>query len=183
MNYIFPSYFYCKYQAPNAEQLISSLSKYTEEDINNSLFTWGTESSSEKVPIKWEDYYTLLQPSVDIFASHIGSGFNYKMHDPWLNIYNRGQFQEVHSHSGHDFSCVFFVNVGENFSNFYFYDRNEISTSVKLKSLLKHYTSHVINDIKTGDILFFPSHMLHGVSPHNNDIPRKTFATNFDINT
>ena len=32
-----------------------------------------------------------------------------------------------------------------------------------------------------GDILFFPSHMLHGVSPHKSDTPRVTISGNITI--
>ena len=35
---------------------------------------------------------------------------------------------------------------------------------------------------KRGDILFFPSHMLHGVSPHKSDNPRITISGNISIN-
>ena len=36
-------------------------------------------------------------------------------------------------------------------------------------------------DSKRGDILFFPSHMLHGVSPHKSDIPRMTVSGNIEL--
>ena len=184
MNIIFPSYLYYKYQAPNAEQLTNSLSKYTEKHIDNSKFVWGKQCSVERIPLKWEDYSSLLEPSINIFASDIGLNFNYKMHDPWLNFYNRGQHQEIHDHheSG-DFSCVFFINSGENFSDFYFRDRNSTELSYKFRELVKQTDTYALNDIKAGDIVFFPSHMLHGASPHNSDTIRKTFAANFDINT
>ena len=34
---------------------------------------------------------------------------------------------------------------------------------------------------KKGDIVFFPSHMLHGVSPHQSDNPRVTISGNISI--
>ena len=35
--------------------------------------------------------------------------------------------------------------------------------------------------IKAGDIMFFSSNLFHGVSPHENDMIRKTLSVNFDI--
>ena len=35
--------------------------------------------------------------------------------------------------------------------------------------------------IKAGDIMFFSSNLFHGVSPHKNDIIRKTLSVNFNI--
>ena len=32
-----------------------------------------------------------------------------------------------------------------------------------------------------GDIVFFPSHMIHGVSPHKSDNPRITVSGNITI--
>ena len=33
-------------------------------------------------------------------------------------------------------------------------------------------------EVKAGDVILFPSHMLHGVSPHGSDTVRKTFSFN-----
>ena len=38
-----------------------------------------------------------------------------------------------------------------------------------------------LDDYKEGDILFFPGGILHGVSPHNSSVVRKTLSFNFDI--
>jgi len=173
--------FYCQYRAPNAEQLIDVLNKYTEKDINNSNWTWGDQCNVERIPLKWEEYYSLLEPSVNAFAAQINTQFKYTMGDPWLNFYNRGQFQEIHDHHGADISCVFFVNNEEKFSKFYFQDRNSTLLTPLIQPLVK-YQGAFIPDIKSGDIIFFPSHMLHGASPHHSDITRKTLATNFTIN-
>ena len=173
--------FYCQYRVPNVEELTNALNKYTTEDIDNSNWTWGDQCDVERIPLKWEEYYNLLQPSVNAFATQINANFNYTMYNPWLNLYNRGQFQDVHAHNDSDFSCVFFVNNEEKFSKFYFQDRNPILLT-RLLNPLVHYEETHIPDIKSGDILFFPSHMLHAASPHQSDITRKTFAANFTIN-
>ena len=39
-------------------------------------------------------------------------------------------------------------------------------------------TFNTANLIKAGDIIFFPSYICHGVTPHNSDVTRKTFAAN-----
>ena len=35
--------------------------------------------------------------------------------------------------------------------------------------------------IKKGDIMFFSSHIFHGVSPHHNDEVRKTLSFNINL--
>ncbi len=180
MKELFKNYFYYKYQAPNAQELIDSLSSYTEESINNDKFKWGNACIIDRVPLKREDYYNLLRPSLELLMQDFGSKFNYDMYDPWLNFYRKGSFQDIHDHSQNDLACVFFLNDGDGFSNLYFYDRNSISLSRTLKSLLKYRNIHTV-DTKSGDIIFFPAHMMHGVTPHNSDVVRKTFVTNFNL--
>ena len=41
--------------------------------------------------------------------------------------------------------------------------------------------SDIYKAFEKGDILFFPSHILHGLSSHNSDVIRKTLSFNFDI--
>ena len=43
------------------------------------------------------------------------------------------------------------------------------------------YTNHHQPTVKRGDIIFFSSHLLHGVSSHENDEIRKTLSVNFKL--
>ena len=73
---------------------------------------------------------------------------------------------------------VYFMNDGD---EFYFYDRNSTSLTHSIKDLIGYKNTYGIES-KAGDIMFFPSHMLHGVSPIKNDATRITMSVNFDIN-
>ena len=63
---------------------------------------------------------------------------------------------------------------------FYFYDRNSSQLTPSIKRLVDYSNAHGIK-AKAGDILFFPSHMLHGVSPHRLDTPRTTISGNISV--
>ena len=104
---------------------------------------------------------------------------DYTMYNPWLNLYKRRDFQEVHDHREHDFACVFIINEGKGFGEFYFKDRN-CSLSLKTEQLV-NYTDVYVPKLKVGDLIIFPCFMFHGVSPHNSDIIRKTLSFNLDI--
>ena len=106
--------------------------------------------------------------------------FNYTMFNPWLNLYERGYYQELHCHKGNDLSSIFFVNDGINFSELFFYDRNANNFSDNFEELIS-YESTTNIPYKKGDIIFFPSHTLHGVTSHQNDEIRKTLSVNFKI--
>ena len=182
MKFIFPTNFYIQFQVPNAKEIIETLDYYDESHVDNSKFTWGSKSSSGKIPLKWENYIELFKPSLDIFANEFNSYIDYTMYNPWLNLYKRGDFQEVHDHHDHDFACVFIVNEGKGFGEFYFRDRNCIFPSAKVTEMMKdNYNETYIPELKTGDFIVFPSQMLHGVTPHNSDTVRKTLSFNIDI--
>ena len=43
-------------------------------------------------------------------------------------------------------------------------------------------TNHHQPTVNKGDIIFFSSHLLHGVTCHENDEIRKTLSVNFKLN-
>tara|TARA_Y100000361_G_C11106544_1_gene315149 strand:+ start:57 stop:617 length:561 start_codon:yes stop_codon:yes gene_type:complete len=180
MKYLFESNFYAKYQAPNADELIKKIDTYTDDSIDNAQFTWGDKSCSDKIPLKWQDYMELLTPSVKLFAKEFNVYFNFILNDPWINFYKRGDHQEVHDHHGNHLSSLFVANDGEGFSTFYFIDRHSHGMIDTVSKVINYNPSYNVK-LKAGDIMFFPSYLLHGVSPHKSDIIRKTLSFNFDI--
>ena len=182
MNYIFKANFYTIYQAPNADELISKINTYTDDYIDNVGFSWGNKSSSDKIPLKWEDYIDLLEPSIRLFGKEFNVNFNYTLYDPWINFYKRGDHQEVHGHAIHHLSGVFIANDGEEFSKFYFLDKDNYTVSYpySIGKIINHHGTYTVK-LKAGDIMFFPSYMLHGVSPHKSDIIRKSLSFNLDF--
>ena len=180
MNNIFSSNFFIKFQAINVDDLINLIDRYDETNIDNSKFKWGKMCSSNKIALKQEDTIDLIAPNINHFADILESHFNYNLFNPWINLYKRGDHQEVHSHHPCDMSCVFFANHGKGFSKFYFRDRNNTNIHPKLANIIG-YDQEIVIKYKKGDIMFFPSHILHGVSPHNSDIVRKSLSFNFDV--
>jgi ribosomal protein L16 Arg81 hydroxylase len=179
MNYIFKSNFYTVYRAPNADELINKINTYTDDSIDNAHFTWGNKSRSDKIPLKWKDYMELLLPSIRLFGEEFNVRFNFTLYDPWINFYKRGDHQEVHVHAPHHLSGVFMANDGEEFSQFYFIDK-EFPTLYSMRKIIDHHGTYNV-ELKPGDIMFFPSYMLHGVSPHRSDIIRKSLSFNLDF--
>ena len=180
LKFIFPTNFYVQFHVPNAKEIIETIDYYDESHVDNSKFTWGDKCSSGKIPLKWEDYIELFKPSLDIFANEFNSYIDYTMYNPWLNLYKRRDFQEVHDHRENDFACVFIINEGKGFGKFYFKDRNYIFQSSKIEKMV-NYSDNYTPELKTGDFIVFPSQMLHGVTPHNSDTVRKTLSFNIDI--
>ena len=175
---MFPNYFFFQFQAPNAEELIEVLEK--KEHVVDKNENWGMHHNSSKTYLEHDHYYPYLSPSLQILTDQLQlKKVDYQMTDLWLNEYQRGDNQELHDHCYDVLVCVFFLNTGEDFSKFFFYDAHSSSLTKAWKSILPNNT--FMPDIKAGDIMFFPSHMLHGVSPHKSDVIRKTLSVNFNM--
>jgi len=182
MKYIFQSNFYTIYQAPNADDLIKFIGGYDETSIDNSQFNWGKMCSSDKISLRWEDCMELLTPSINLFSKEFNVNFNYALCNSWINFYKRGDHQEVHGHPPNHLSGVFIANDGEEFSQFYFLDKDNYAFSdpYSIGKIINHNSTHIV-ELKAGDIMFFPSYMLHGVTPHKSDIIRKSLSFNLDL--
>tara|TARA_B100000424_G_C22697444_1_gene380674 strand:+ start:69 stop:602 length:534 start_codon:yes stop_codon:yes gene_type:complete len=175
INFLFSSSFYIKFKAPNSTQIIDSINQHI-SDVSTFEMEWGKRCNVNTVTLNWKDFINLYTPSLDIVSDKLNSKFNFLMYDPWINLYNTGQFQEIHDHSDNDMSCVFFKSSGD---EFFFYDRNSVNLSRSMKKLLNYGDSYSVK-AESGDIMFFPSHMLHGVCPSK--IPERiTMSVNFDI--
>jgi predicted 2-oxoglutarate/Fe(II)-dependent dioxygenase YbiX len=90
----------------------------------------------------------------------------------WYNYYEKGSTQEVHTHTSKE--CTF--------SGVYILKTNEINKTVFYSygsSLIKYSNaSKQLKEAKEGDIILFPSHLLHYVLPCESE--RITIAFNID---
>ena len=177
----FKSEFYTIFPAPNSDELINLMDFYIDKNqFHNDDFNWGEYCKCDRIKLKWEELHSLLKPSLQILFNKLDKDVAYMIYNPWINLYKRGYFQEVHNRNGNDISCVFFANQGDNFGKFFFLDRHTNGYSLNYEELMS-YVNTEKPKIKAGDIMFFSSNLFHGVSPHENDMIRKTLSVNFDI--
>tara|TARA_B100000287_G_scaffold365143_1_gene359728 strand:- start:6492 stop:7013 length:522 start_codon:yes stop_codon:yes gene_type:complete len=172
MQVLFPDHYYYQYKAPNADDFIDRLNR--EHNVDNSQFPWGKDCEVDLIRLGWEEYFKYLTPSMDLLRKDMSGIYEFSICDPWLNLYKKGGFQECHDHKDADLACVFFLQ--EDY-NFYFVNRN-----VNLSRVFNQPDRQMIS-AERGDILFFPAHMLHGVTPNRSDDIRKTFSCNFWMKT
>ena len=148
-------------------------------------FDWGDECLSEKVYLKLTGFTEILKPYVIEVLSEVvdeGMADGFSVDEVWKNTYHRYYHQEVHDHQGYELSFVIFLtDFHKDDARFYF-----INERTRLTAELWGDVSGLMPDSlpvegKKGDIVFFPSHMLHGVSPHKSDNPRVTVSGNITI--
>ena len=143
----------------------------------NQKFTWGGECNVKKERIKINKIAQSLIPALRSFFEEVGIPFNVKVEEGWRNTYKKEEFQDIHYHPEADLSAVLFLT--DTLGEFYFYNRNSVEVS-------KVWCDSLYLDIKRinaskGDILFFPSHILHGVSPNKSENERRTVSINMRL--
>ena len=148
-------------------------------------FQWGDECLSEKVYLKLTGFTDILKPYVIEILSELvdeGMAYGFSVDEVWKNTYHRYYHQEQHDHQGYELSFVIFMNdYSENDAKFYFLNERNRVTSTTWLSLSEGMEDSIYIEPKKGDILFFPSHMIHGVTPHQSDIPRITISGNISL--
>ena len=126
-------------------------------------FSWGETCSVGK-----ERFYEYeMIPSVVFWAREfmkdIGYGMAFQITDIWKNTYRRGSVEEPRDYSNCDLCAVIFLDdyIPEEGGKFYFVNRHRAQLGTVWGSLdaEKYYV-----DYKKGDMVLFPSYMVHGVS-------------------
>ena len=86
----------------------------------------------------------------------------------WYNIYGKNQEAEVHTHAGHSFSLVHYLQ----------YEKGSHSPIVFVNSYTKEEASINIED---GDIIMFKSDIFHRVGSNHSDKNRISIALNINV--
>ena len=180
INFLFLNNYY--YHAPciNFNEIEDIVNTYTEDDIDNDNFDWGNNCDMDRTPVRNSNILPLISDNFKAFADEVGAKVKAKLWEPWLNTYKKAQYQDVHDHAEHYFAAIIFMNEGVDFAKLYFMDTQKSFSPPFIQNVFQMddvWYPHV----GKGDIIIFPGHMLHGVSPHKNDEIRKTLSLNIDV--
>ena len=152
-------------------------------ELPKEKFEWGNNCISEKVALKLTGFTELLKPYViAVLNEVVDVDYTFRLDEVWKNTYHQYYHQEVHDHAGYELSFVIFMNdAQEDASRLYFVNERSRVTSPLWGDLSGLMGDNFSIEEKKGNIIFFPSHMLHGVSPHKSDIPRTTISGNISV--
>ena len=168
---------------PNKKELLDAVENAKLHD--NQSFSWGDECilQQERLDFTGTD---ILGPSLNIFFNDINASLdgqlNVNIAEIWKNTYTKGSFQEIHDHNPHQLSGVIFLDdYKPGHGRFYFHNRHDSDFSREWREIcLGRSRFHV--DGKRGEVLLFPSYMMHGVSPQTIESPRRTISFNILFN-
>jgi uncharacterized protein (TIGR02466 family) len=100
----------------------------------------------------------------------------------WININNRGGFNLAHNHPCSFFSCVYYAKGGQKKGNIEFTTPIEAHAYTIHEHMVSGYnafTGHAVSiPPVTGELLIFPSWLMHFVRPNETDDDRISIALN-----
>lgn len=96
----------------------------------------------------------------------------------WVNYTKSGQFHHKHKHSNSFLSGVFYVNCEEGSGNIYFYKDVYEQISIVPKQITPANCDAVAVEVKSGDLIIFPSFLSHMVPSVTSNTTRISIAFN-----
>ena len=180
-----PHHFYSIIDPPNKKDLLFLLESANLNTNNTPDWVNHCNIKFERVEIN-QNLWETLYPSLDIFFKEVNLNIqNLKLgiNDIWKNTYKKGFFQETHDHLPlHLSGVIFLTDEQKDDGKFFFFNQHASEISKEWRDIGLSAQKHYIKAEK-GKILLFPSYMLHGVSMHKTNNPRKTVAFNIEFNT
>mgnify|MGYP001178664743 FL=1 len=114
--------------------------------------------------------------------------FNINVSQMWYNVYNGGEWQEEHTHTGTigspiHFACIHFLSFDPNIHTpVTFIDPLITTRALSLEMKSNGYNDKVNLKYEEGDLIMFPSYLSHEVSPSiQSDYPRITISFNIEV--
>lgn len=172
---------------------------YIKEDLISWIYNY--QSKTEGVYYSnmggWQSPHKFhLEPSFEEFKSYILSNALKSLSDysckfilssMWININKNGDYNTYHDHAGSLLSGVFWVKTPDNCGNLIFRSPHSFSEHIlyenmnpeKAKRLNYYHSYHFLP--KEGQMLLFPSHLLHTVYSNNSTEDRISIAFNLRI--
>jgi len=130
----------------------------------------------------------VFTPLVEAVTEHVNkftdlhcSDFTYKPLGGWLNISNKGDFQEFHAHNDSIMSAVYYISTPVNSGNIVFEDPKQ-PDMLPLRNLSMSNNinaDRITYEPREGMLLVFRSYLRHMVTKNMSDESRVSIAFNF----
>ena len=117
---------------------------------------WGLSSDYKRPYVKY--FINILKPYMEKIVKKLNTK-NWLMHNMWFQQYNKNSHHTWHTHPAVQFSSVYYLELPDT------------NVSTEFKDIVNNNIFKV--DVKEGDLLVFPSSLLHR-SPKNKSNKRKS---------
>jgi len=109
----------------------------------------------------------------------------FKLENSWINRHSKGEFNTLHWHSNSMLSGVYYIDSAEGAGDIVFQKSHLWNNLFHDTVRVKYKNQNMLNadqffiQPNAGDIVLFPSHLEHQVTPNLTDTPRYSLAFNY----
>jgi uncharacterized protein (TIGR02466 family) len=135
--------------------------------------------------LDWSEFFEKTQP---YFKQLPLNHCEVKLLEPWVNVYENGAYQEAHHHmtDGNSFSYCYFNKLPKGSGTFGFYNENYRNFSASMLDKAINLEEFGIFEwasinVQEGDMLVFPSFLIHNVTQNCSDELRVTVSGNMRV--
>ena len=155
------------------QTLLSKVKFETLGYVSTDYTQYISNKSGEKfsMPDYKDDFFKILEKPFNDFGSHFCQKF--QVNSLWCQKYSRGDSHGIHNHGSLGFSGVFFAQLKS--------DHKPTRFILPFPDFINGNALDHYPQVDEGDVLFFPSFLLHGADPTNSDEERIIFSFNIDI--
>ena len=131
--------------------------------------TRSNQGGYQSPPLEWNNFHPYgIEVVKDIVSKAIEQDF--KVHEWWYNINGKGHWNIPHTHPNSDLALVIYLTDSDGLL--------QLINPHLMRTNSQHYTG--IN-AKRGDILIFPSDLLHYVMPNPREEDRISISMNLQL--
>ena len=157
---------------------------FVNKNKNNVFFNTGNTTSKNNYVLNEKIFknlkYELDLRVQDYFEKIISTDNNLKPYitQSWLNYTETNQYHHKHNHFNSLISGVLYINSNENYDEINFFKDGYQTIKPNIKTFNSFNAESWNFSVKTGDIIIFPSSLLHAVSNKKGDNTRISLAFN-----
>ena len=109
------------------------------------------------------------------------------MQNSWANRHEPGDWAQAHYHTGSLISGVYYLDVPEKSGDLVFQRMSSYTNLFHSTINIEYNNQNYINEdlqslnVQTGDIVLFPSHVMHKIRKNESNLPRFSIAFNYFV--
>jgi len=166
--------FYAIAHIEEHKQIKEALLKLIEDIPHSNLLDEGQDVSKTdwNIPRDFkreylEYFYDHVEKYIQQFSNSL-SAKNWNILNGWFQQYNNNSYHSWHTHTSVNYSCVYYLELPDSDMKTEFYDN------------VNHKIIETV-DIKEGDLIIFPAHILHRSKRNITDKRKTVIAFNLDL--
>jgi len=130
-------------------------------------------------------FYDAIKSSVHAYVDslHVKAPYNVYFDNPWININRKGAYTVPHNHPGSFLAAIYYIKTPPSCGDLCFYN---IRTPNLFSLQYSEYTNETSSlwriNPEVGNLVIFPSDVIHAVEANPSDESRISLSFNMDIN-